>query len=70
VSALGFGWFLDSLETSIIGSVLGILRELWKFSPLQGSLTVSVWLIGIMVGAVGQAAVEPPEVSFLRTNGA
>src|SRR5512147_912078 len=52
VSALGFGWLLDSLEANIIGSVLGILKDLWKFSPLQGSLTVSVWLLGIMVGAV------------------
>ena len=41
VSALGFGWLLDSLETNIIGSVLGILKGLWKFTPLQGSLTVS-----------------------------
>ncbi|HET7318600.1 MAG TPA: MFS transporter [Nitrospirota bacterium] len=52
VSALGFGWLLDSLEANIIGSVLGILKDLWKFSPLQGSLTVSAWLIGVMVGAV------------------
>jgi len=52
VFALGFGWFLDSLLASIIGSILGILKELWQFTPLQGSLTVSVWLIGNMVGAV------------------
>ncbi len=52
VFALGFGWLLDSLEANIIGSVLGILQAVWKFSPLQGSLTVSAWLIGIMVGAV------------------
>lgn len=52
VFALGFAWFLDSLEASIIGSVLGILKKLWQFTPLQGTLTVSVWLVGIMVGAV------------------
>lgn len=52
VFALGFGWLLDSLETNIIGSILGILKNLWHFTPLQGSLIVSVWLIGIMVGAV------------------
>lgn len=52
VFALGFAWLLDSLEASIIGSVLGILKKIWAFTPLQGSLTVSVWLIGIMVGAV------------------
>jgi MFS family permease len=52
VFCLGFAWFLDSLEASIIGSILGILKKLWNFTPLQGSLTVSVWLVGIMVGAV------------------
>jgi MFS family permease len=40
------------LPLHIIGSVLGILKKIWQFTPLQGSLTVSVWLIGIMVGAV------------------
>ncbi len=52
VFALGFAWLLDSLEANIIGSVLGILKEAWHFTPLQGSLAVSVWLGGIMVGAV------------------
>jgi MFS family permease len=52
VFALGFGWLLDSLETNIIGSILGILKTMWQFTPLQGSLTVSSWLVGIMVGAV------------------
>ncbi len=52
VFTLGFAWLLDSLESSIIGSILGILKNIWRFSPLQGSMTVSVWLIGIMVGAV------------------
>jgi len=52
VFALGFGWLLDSLETNIIGSILGILKNIWHFTPLQGSLTVSSWLIGVMIGAV------------------
>ncbi len=52
VFTLGFAWLLDSLESSIIGSILGILKKIWEFSPLQGSMTVSVWLVGIMVGAV------------------
>jgi MFS family permease len=52
VFALGFAWLLDSLEANIIGSVLGILIKIWHFTPLQGSLAVSVWLIGIMGGAV------------------
>jgi len=49
---LGFAWFLDSLEASIIGSLLGILKKVWSFSPVQGSLTVSTWLVGIMVGTL------------------
>jgi MFS family permease len=49
---LGFAWLLDSLEANVIGSVLGILKKLWHFTPVQGSLTVSSWLVGIMVGAV------------------
>jgi MFS family permease len=52
VFALGFAWLLDSLETNIIGSILGILKKIWNFTPLQGSLAVSTWLIGIMIGAV------------------
>ena len=52
LAGLGFAWFLDSLEASIIGSVLGILKKLWSFTPVQGSLTVSTWLVGIMVGTL------------------
>lgn len=52
LAGLGFAWFLDSLEASIIGSVLGTLKTLWHFTPVQGSLTVSTWLVGIMVGTL------------------
>lgn len=49
---LGLGWMLDSLEVNIIGSVLGILQKLWQVTAEQASLLISVWLIGIMIGAV------------------
>lgn len=50
--ALGFAWMLVALQASIVSSVLGILMKEWDFTVFQGSLTVSVWLIGIMIGAV------------------
>ncbi len=49
---LGFAWFLDSLEASIIGSVLGLMKKQWNFTSVQGSLTISTWLAGIMVGSL------------------
>ncbi|HZB91513.1 MAG TPA: MFS transporter [Stellaceae bacterium] len=49
---LGCGWLLDAFEVNIVGSVLGVLQKLWQVSTSQASLLVSVWLIGIMVGAL------------------
>lgn len=49
--ALGIGWMLDAFEVNIIGNVLGVLKNLWHVSSGQASLLVSVWLIGIMIGA-------------------
>lgn len=49
---LGIGWMLDAFEVTIIGNVLGVLQKLWDVTGAQASLMVSVWLIGIMVGAV------------------
>lgn len=51
--ALGFGWALDSFETNIIGSVFGVLKAQWHLSSTQGSLAVSAWVIGMLVGAIG-----------------
>ncbi|HVB81560.1 MAG TPA: MFS transporter [Candidatus Binataceae bacterium] len=49
---LGLGWMLDAFEVNIVGSVLGVLQKLWQVTTEQASLLVSVWLIGIMVGAL------------------
>jgi MFS family permease len=50
--ALGIGWLLDSFEVNVIGNVLGILKTLWRVSDLQASALVTVWLVGIMIGAL------------------
>jgi MFS family permease len=50
--ALGVGWALDSFETNIIGSVFGMLKAQWHLSAAQGSLAVSVWVFGTLVGAI------------------
>jgi MFS family permease len=50
--ALGVGWALDSFETNIIGSVFGVLKSQWHLSAGQGSLAVSVWVFGMLVGAI------------------
>lgn len=51
--ALGIGWALDSFETNIIGSMFGVLKKQWSLSSGQGSLAVSIWVIGMLVGAIG-----------------
>lgn len=50
--ALGIGWMLDAFEVNIIGNVLGTLKALWHVTGTQASLMISIWLIGIMVGAL------------------
>ncbi|WP_414448943.1 MFS transporter [Burkholderia sp. 22PA0099] len=52
VAALGVGWALDSFETNIIGSVFGMLKGQWHLSSAQGSLAVTIWVFGMLVGAV------------------
>ncbi|WP_186102838.1 MFS transporter [Burkholderia gladioli] len=52
VAALGVGWALDSFETNIIGSVFGVLKSQWHLSSAQGSLAVTIWVFGMLVGAI------------------
>lgn len=51
--ALGVGWALDSFETNIIGSIFGVLKTQWGLSAAQGSLAVSIWVVGMLIGAIG-----------------
>ncbi|MDE3154473.1 MAG: MFS transporter [Acidobacteriota bacterium] len=50
--ALGIGWLLDSFEVNVIGNVLGVLQRLWHLTSVQASALVTVWLVGIMIGAL------------------
>jgi len=50
--ALGIGWLLDAFEVNVVGNVLGVLRDLWHLSDSQASAIVSVWLVGLMIGAL------------------
>jgi len=50
--ALGIGWLLDAFEVNVVGNVLGVLRDLWHLSDSEASAIVSVWLIGLMIGAL------------------
>ncbi|MBN9086737.1 MAG: MFS transporter [Reyranella sp.] len=49
---LGLGWMLDAFEVSVVGSVLGVLQNLWHTTAEQTSLLVSAWLVGILIGAL------------------
>jgi MFS family permease len=50
--ALGIGWLLDAFEVNVVGNILGVLRDLWHLSNSQASAIVSVWLVGLMIGAL------------------
>lgn len=50
--ALGIGWLLDAFEVNVVGNVLGVLRDLWHLTDSEASAIVSVWLIGLMIGAL------------------
>lgn len=50
-AVLGVGWLLDAFEVNIVGSVLGVIQSVFHLNATQASWVVSIWLIGIMVGA-------------------
>ena len=50
-AALGIGWLLDAFEVTIVNNVIGPLRDLWRLTNLEASWVLSIWFIGIMVGA-------------------
>lgn len=49
---LGIGWMLDAFQVTIIGGVMGFITKQFHVTAIQGSLAVSTWLVGIMIGAV------------------
>lgn len=49
--ALGVGWLLDAFEVTIVNNVIGVLKGLWHLSNVQASRILSVWFLGLMLGA-------------------
>lgn len=50
-AVLGIGWLLDAFEVNIVGSVLGVIQTIFHLDANQAAWVVSIWLIGIMIGA-------------------
>ena len=50
-AALGIGWLLDAFEVTIVNNVIGAFRDLWHLTNLQASWILSIWFVGIMIGA-------------------
>jgi MFS family permease len=50
-AALGIGWLLDAFEVMIVNNIIGALRDGWRLTNLQASWILSIWFLGIMVGA-------------------
>src|SRR5258708_16869959 len=50
-AALGIGWLLDAFEVTIVNNVISALRDLWRLTTLEASWILSIWFVGIMVGA-------------------
>ncbi len=49
--ALGVTWILDAFEVVIVGNVLGSMTKSLNLSPLQGSLVISGFLVGAIIGS-------------------
>jgi MFS family permease len=50
-AALGVGWLLDAFEVTIVNNVIAAFRDLWHLTNLQSAWILSIWFVGIMVGA-------------------
>jgi MFS family permease len=50
-AALGIGWLLDAFEVTVVNNVIATFRDLWRLTNLQASWILSIWFVGIMVGA-------------------
>lgn len=51
--ALGVGWLLDAFEVTIVGNVIGVFQHLWHLSNTEASWVLSIWFLGLMIGAYG-----------------
>lgn len=50
-AALGIGWLLDAFEVTIVNNFISVFKNLWHLSNLQASWVLSIWFVGIMIGA-------------------
>jgi MFS family permease len=50
-AALGIGWLLDAFEVTIVNNLIGAFRDLYHLTNLQASWILSIWFVGIMIGA-------------------
>ncbi|MDE2269913.1 MAG: MFS transporter [Betaproteobacteria bacterium] len=51
--ALGIGWLLDAFEVTIVNNVIGVFKYMWHLSNTQASWILSIWFVGLMIGAYG-----------------
>lgn len=53
VLLFGMGWAMDAFEVTLIGNVLGALKERFNLGADAMSLILGAWFAGLMLGAVG-----------------
>lgn len=53
VLLFGLGWALDAFEVTLIGNVLGALRQHFHLGGNAMSLILAAWFVGLMIGASG-----------------
>lgn len=53
VLLFGMGWAMDAFEVTLIGNVLGALRERFDLGADAMSLILGAWFAGLMLGAMG-----------------
>jgi MFS family permease len=53
VLLFGMGWAMDAFEVTLIGNVLGALKERFGLGPNAMSLILGAWFAGLMLGASG-----------------
>ena len=53
VLLFGLGWAMDAFEVTLIGNVLGALRDRFHLGANAMSLILGAWFVGLMFGAAG-----------------
>ncbi len=53
VLLFGLGWALDAFEVTLMGNVLGALRQHFHLGSNAMSFILAAWFVGLMIGAAG-----------------